>query len=960
MLFFLRSPVVRSFGALRRHTPLMPFLQILRSCIVFLVLMLLGACSRDVLTVQMGGVALNVTSSASSAAIDTWRVTIDGPGGERTRTGSPGGSIQFGDLQPGRYSVLLEGLEGTDVASRGQTTVQVRAGATEPATISPAPVLPTLIVSASDAAASELGPDSGTVTIRREGGSASAALVINLTVSGNAAAETDYRALPATITMAAGQRTAAISVVPVADAVQEPAEIVIVGVTPGTGYVLGVSASASVTIADAPIVTVTALDSTASEVGLNTGTFRISRTGAPIVALAVAVAMRGTASDSTDYQRITTPQTIPAGADFVDVVLTPIADAILEPAETAELTALAGSGYVVGTPASATVTIADAPPPVIALTPTSRTFTAVQGGANPPSQAVAISNGGGGTLTGLNVGTIEYVSGAPGWLGATLSTTAAPATLTLQPTLGTLPAGTYTANVSIVAVGANNSPQTVTVTLAVAAGAPIIALSRNSVVYDVYLGQAFVSREAVDILNGGTGNLTGLNIGPLNYNPSSFNDWLRVNLNASVAPARLFLDPPGSNFGGLPSGNYSVTVPIQASGVTNSPQSVTVAVFVSFSGTTISLGRQHSCALNPNAFDASSDAITNAFCWGDNTFSQLAGFTPLNCPSSGSPCALEPTGVSTTFGGIGRAIFDEITTGVWSNHTCARQRASSDTYCWGSNSSGEVGQPVLGNYPLGRVVPGVPAFAQLTVGGRHTCGRTVGGAVYCWGSNVEGQIGNGSAGGSVNPTQVSGFSFVEISAGTDHTCGRTAANTVYCWGNNASGEIGIGTAGLTPVTSPTLVQGFTFRSIRAGHNYTCGLTTSSLGFCWGDNTYGQLGIGSSGGNRSRPEAIVGGFSFDQIALGGFHACGRSGGGIRCWGANVYGQIGNGTTEAINNNVEIPTPVALPSGASFVDVSAGLNHTCGRSGNIVYCWGDNRLGQLGDRSTTGRPLPTRVP
>ena len=375
--------------------------RVLRSATAAAALTLLGACARDVVAVQKGSIQLNVTSAASVAAVDTWRVTMNGPGGTQTRSGSPRSSIQFDALQPGSYSILLEGFDGSDVAARGQSNVTVQAGRTESATVSPTPVLPMLTINASDSAASELGPDSGSVTITRTG-PASQPLDVNVALTGTATSATDYQVIAPTITMAGGQRTVSIRVVPVSDAVQEGTETVAVALASGTGYEIGTPASATVTIADAPIVTVTAFDADASEVGPTTGTFRIARTGVTIAALQVSVAVGGAAVNGTDYQTITTPQTIPAGAAFVDVVLTPVADAVLDPDEPAILNVVAGTGYVVGTPASATVTITDAP--IVTVTafdadasevgPNTGTFRIARTGATTATLVVSVAVGG--------------------------------------------------------------------------------------------------------------------------------------------------------------------------------------------------------------------------------------------------------------------------------------------------------------------------------------------------------------------------------------------------------------------------------------------------------------------------------------------------------------------------------------------------------------------------------------
>lgn len=128
-----------------------------------------------------------------------------------------------------------------------------------------------------------------------------------------------------------------------------------------------------------------------------------------------------------------------------------------------------------GMSASAQVTVL--PLPSIVLTPANLAFTAAQGGANPPSQVTTITNGGGGSLSGLSIGAITYGPGAAGWLQAsTLSgTTANPSvTLTVQPVTGSLAIGTYMATVPVQSGVAANSPQSVTATFTVAGPDPCL------------------------------------------------------------------------------------------------------------------------------------------------------------------------------------------------------------------------------------------------------------------------------------------------------------------------------------------------------------------------------------------------------------------------------------------------------------------------------------------------------
>jgi hypothetical protein len=134
---------------------------------------------------------------------------------------------------------------------------------------------------------------------------------------------------------------------------------------------------------------------------------------------------------------------------------------------------------VSNSPQSVAVTFivtAPAAPPRIALSASTASFTGSVGAASPVAQGLTVSNGGGGTLAGLAVGTITYGSSA-GWLTANLSTTTAPATLNLQATTGNLAAGTYTATVPVSAAGTSNSPQLVNVTFNVAAAGTLTVIS---------------------------------------------------------------------------------------------------------------------------------------------------------------------------------------------------------------------------------------------------------------------------------------------------------------------------------------------------------------------------------------------------------------------------------------------------------------------------------------------------
>ncbi|HRW49492.1 MAG TPA: peptidoglycan DD-metalloendopeptidase family protein [Caldilinea sp.] len=144
-------------------------------------------------------------------------------------------------------------------------------------------------------------------------------------------------------------------------------------------------------------------------------------------------------------------------------------------------------------------------------------------------------------------------------------------------------------------------------------------------------------------------------------------------------------------------------------------------------------------------------------------------------------------------------------------------------------------------------------------------------------------------------------------------------------------------------------------AVAAGETHTCLLTGEGAVWCWGANSYGQLGDGTRT-NRRVPVAVIGLTSGVQaIAVGGHHTCAVTGGGdVLCWGRNNYGQLGDGTTYLRTQ------PVAVRSLAQATSVTAGYAHTCaGRADGAAVCWGSNTSGQLGDNTTISRRTPVLV-
>ncbi|MCC7442433.1 MAG: hypothetical protein IT285_12425, partial [Bdellovibrionales bacterium] len=396
----------------------------------------------------------------------------------------------------------------------------------------------------------------------------------------------------------------------------------------------------------------------------------------------------------------------------------------------------------------------------------------------------------------------------------------------------------------------------------------------------------------------------------------------------------------------------------------------------------VGVGTDHSCALLNNH---------TVKCWGGSNSGQL-GQGDMSSRGDGPGernIALRPVDL-----GSGARVA-RITVGYW--HSCALL-VDGGVKCWGYNTPGALGlgdssprgdaSGEMGdNLPL--VDLGTGRSAQdVVAGGNHTCALLDNGSVKCWGGNNFGQLGLGdfsyrgdNAGEMGNSLPIvslgTGRTAQALAAGGAHTCALLDDGSVKCWGRGIEGQLGQGDGidrgdgagemgdSLPPINLGT---GRTAKAITAGDYFTCALLDDDSVKCWGENNYGQLGLGDfsyRGDNAgemgdSLPALSLGaGRTPHALAAGTQHACALlDDNTVKCWGNGTGGQLGHGNSTNLGDNAgemgDSLLAVDLGAGRTAFAVSGGYNQNCAiLDDGSVKCWGWNGFGKLGLGDTSAR-------
>ena len=339
----------------------------------------------------------------------------------------------------------------------------------------------------------------------------------------------------------------------------------------------------------------------------------------------------------------------------------------------------------------------------------------------------------------------------------------------------------------------------------------------------------------------------------------------------------------------------------------------------------VGVGADFSCALMRSG---------EVFCWGASRTGRLgrnetAIFSPYPAPVLG--------------------ITDAARLAVGYGGSCVVNRSGA-VYCWGdvNDMLGPVVDPWV---PRELMLP--RAAIDVGVGHHHLCVVLDDGDAGCFGRNDYGALGRGGGSSSSWYASVGGAArYNRISAGEQHTCAVDSLGGVWCWGRNDMGQLGIASRPTQTSVPTRLVGPSGTRDVELGRNHSCAITTGGDIWVWGNNISGQLGTRAPirgwepASIGSEIPALARTFGDLGVSVGETTcAVNRSTFALRCWGANSYGQVGDGSTTSRG------TPTVVMGLSNVARAVVGPDHSCAlRRDGRIWCWGASYLGAVGAGAT----------
>jgi rubredoxin len=270
------------------------------------------------------------------------------------------------------------------------------------------------------------------------------------------------------------------------------------------------------------------------------------------------------------------------------------------------------------------------------------------------------------------------------------------------------------------------------------------------------------------------------------------------------------------------------------------------------------------------------------WCWGDNYFGQLGNNT-ITHRSSPVQTVAAGTNWKQVAGG-------EV-------HSAAI-KTDGTLWCWGYNYYGQLGNNTRTHRssPVQTVAAGTN-WKQVSAGRNYTAAVKTDGTLWCWGENYQGQLGDGTDICKSSPIQTlaGGTNWKQVSCGGFHTAAIKTDGTLWLWGYNIRGQLGTNSTSYYFSPVQTISGGTNWKQVSCGATHTAAIKTDGTLWLWGTNSSGQLGDDTTTHKSSPVQTIAGGTDWKQVGCGASHTAAiKTDGTLWCWGNNSYGQLGDGT------------------------------------------------------------------
>ena len=283
-------------------------------------------------------------------------------------------------------------------------------------------------------------------------------------------------------------------------------------------------------------------------------------------------------------------------------------------------------------------------------------------------------------------------------------------------------------------------------------------------------------------------------------------------------------------------------------------------------------------------------------------------------------------------------------------HTIAL-KTNGTLWAWGNNGAGQLGDGTTISTTVPAQIGVETDWSSISCGAGYSLSIKTNGTLWAWGRNDLGQLGDGTNIDKISPTQIgsdSNWQVISAGAGTGTSLAIKTDGTLWAWGDNTFGQLGDGTT--TNKNQPIQIGTATNWWKIASHcsEHSLAIKTDGTLWAWGKNYYGQLGDGTHT-NQSVPIQIGTATNWKEVSLGGFHSLGlKTDGTLWGWGDNnYYGQLGDGYPNDQNS------PIMIGNATDWVSISAGGVHTTAiKSDNTLWVCGWNYHGELGNGSFTG--------